>query len=431
MITRDIFADVREMADLAEIARAYTDLRLNSSREWHGPCPLCREGHDRFMVLKKDPTRWYCRRCQKTGDATDLVAQCEGVPLLEAARRILGREQLTTTRPITTPRATPKAAPEEWTTTEWQTRALELIAAAQLAFDGSSSEKYLLGRGITRATCDWFGIGHGKHPKTGREGVLIPIMDRVGVPRAIKYRHLEGDRFSQVKGSSPGVFGLELLQNAPERPLIVVEGELNAISIWQAAGDILDVVSVGSQSSRASLELIAAWIKTSPRSKIVLWFDTPDAALAAREIIPKGVPRQSPYDKDANDILRDYGDGGLREFLSSIIGVGKDTPPPSDSPPTANVEDESLSPKVDMVTLGYGQVDTPGEPVDFEAQWGPPLDPSVFKTVGDYVDRAGRHYRAVMKPRAQKWVLIQSKGARIPVPISLASACDVLRVPPP
>lgn len=37
--------------------------------EWHGPCPLCRDGQDRLIAWSGPSGRCWCRRCGWSGDA--------------------------------------------------------------------------------------------------------------------------------------------------------------------------------------------------------------------------------------------------------------------------------------------------------------------------------------------------------------------------
>jgi len=57
-------------------------------REYVGPCPFCREGDDRFVVSPdkgRDGTGlFWCRRCNKGGDAITYLREVDGLSYWEA-----------------------------------------------------------------------------------------------------------------------------------------------------------------------------------------------------------------------------------------------------------------------------------------------------------------------------------------------------------
>lgn len=64
-----------------------TTLRKKGA-EHHGPCPFCGEGEDRFVVWNdggRDETgRFWCRRCEESGDAIDYLRRIRGMTYHEA-----------------------------------------------------------------------------------------------------------------------------------------------------------------------------------------------------------------------------------------------------------------------------------------------------------------------------------------------------------
>lgn len=54
-----------------------------------GPCPICREGTDRYRFLDKNGSgNWFCRGCGCGGDGWDLLMRVEKIDFNEAARRV-------------------------------------------------------------------------------------------------------------------------------------------------------------------------------------------------------------------------------------------------------------------------------------------------------------------------------------------------------
>lgn len=107
--------------------------------------------------------------------------------------------------------------------------------------------------------------------------------------------------------------------------LLLVEGELNALSLWQVAGDLLDVLSWGPQGNllrpRVSQQIVALAVSYQ---RLLLWSD--DAEVACKGFsqlqahgLPPGLPTEavcSPQGLDANDLLQRE---VLLAFVQSLI----------------------------------------------------------------------------------------------------------------
>jgi hypothetical protein len=143
---------------------------------------------------------------------------------------------------------------------------------------------------------------------------------------AVRYRFTvqtdTGDRYDSLKGSKMAghMFGVQALpafvrmapredgRNAERlRCLVLCEGEVNAMSIWQAcAGTNVDVLSTGSQSVRR----LPDWtVQLASRYGAVLtWFDEAERAANIAQQLPGAVAVRSPIRdgeaQDANDILQ-------------------------------------------------------------------------------------------------------------------------------
>lgn len=68
-VWRNLIEEVRTRTDLPALfdAAGY-ELRRAGRTEWCGPCLVC-GGRDRFRVFTDPPGRYWCRRCNLTGDA--------------------------------------------------------------------------------------------------------------------------------------------------------------------------------------------------------------------------------------------------------------------------------------------------------------------------------------------------------------------------
>ena len=97
----------------------------------------------------------------------------------------------------------------------------------------------------------------------------------------------------------------------PLRTLVLCEGEINALSIWQTChGWNWDVLSLGSESAR----LTSAMVDYARRfERVIVWMDKPEVAKQMQAIIGSGAWAMNSLDgeRDANDLLQVGHLGGL------------------------------------------------------------------------------------------------------------------------
>lgn len=243
-----------------------------------GPCPMC-GGRDRFN-LKQTATGaiWVCRHCSKDKyrSALDFLMEFLRVDFKEALKQA-GGDLERPARQAATPPSQPKnnRPSDEWQRDAWQhvgaasdallgiapdaadplTSAVVLAGHAQAAISREARE-YLTARGISRASWASFQLGYTIAYK--RPAISIPYFDGNTIT-AVKYRFIDtiarqdkGRRFSMLQGSKPFLFGLShVIPSA--KGLLVVEGELNAVSIIQQMPRGLATVSMGSETNTPAL----------------------------------------------------------------------------------------------------------------------------------------------------------------------------------
>ena len=338
------FDRVKSSVDLREVVLRYTTL----DRGGHGPCPLC-GGSDRFYI-HKGGDRCGCRGCDFQGDVIELVHKVEGVNRAEAAK-MLGGKQLPggnhergRSSPVIPVLKKEPAEPPAWRGDAWQTRARQIVERAEARLIDSPGAAYFEGRGVTYVellkvqrigyTPDHF----------GRPAVVLPWFDSDGQTiTAIKYRFIDQgkQRFAQEKGSEPILYGPIQVTGSDSSTLIVVEGEINALVLAQAtAPKLYDVVSVGSEGNIKGLDALAELVKVEGYSRLLFWFDKPERAAAAAKRFRGSAPMRSPKEKDAADLVKEYGGGALLDLvdlmLSKQYGVPKERGVSNDLPGTQN-----------------------------------------------------------------------------------------------
>ncbi len=317
MISKTQIDRLKASVDILEVAGRYTTLRKASVREWAGRCPQCPEGHDRLHVHADG--WWFCRQCHpKRADVIYLVCFAEGLTFAAACAQ-LGAEM--GTRPMSNPHPPrlspgPQIAPQQWATELWQAEAWSAVNAAVQRIDrdeGEPGRQYLHKRGIDEATWRTWQLGY---DPAGR-AIVLPWLLPDGRLTAIKYRksYKTRSRFWTFDGSQQTLFGTQLLTRTAQI-LVLVEGELNAISLWQACSHLgINVVSFGSESGGRAIKAAVRLSRAFPH--VVVWCDKADRARAIRkEIGPHGIAIQSPTGLDANDLLQST---VLGQFVEGVL----------------------------------------------------------------------------------------------------------------
>ncbi|OQA43742.1 MAG: hypothetical protein BWY52_01791 [Chloroflexi bacterium ADurb.Bin325] len=201
---------------------------------------------------------------------------------------------------------------------------MEQAAALLVSPAGDPAAEYLLRRGLRPETWEAWGLGYtlaawDNRLKAARPAILIPWQYREVT--ALKYRFLTvpagGLRYTSKAGSEHIAFGLNLA-GGHYATLWLVEGELNAVSLWQALREAhmvnFDVLSFGGESKATRLDpALQRW--AGRYQQVIVWADEPAKAAAAMAAIPGAFGLRSPVvdgrKLDANELLLL---GGLADF---------------------------------------------------------------------------------------------------------------------
>ncbi len=363
--------------DLLALVSRYTQVvkKVTNGRdgeEYKGPCPVC-DGRDRFTVWPLHTTagkgRWYCRRCNQSGDAGDFLTFIQpGISENEkwAALKALGAtfegdEQYTGAGQLPGQankvfRPPPDCQPP---TAAWQTRARACLAYAQeQLWKDTSALAYLTGRGMTLEMIREAGLGYvpqsitdhaerwGLNSKEGpvwiSRGWIIPWeidgqLWRLNIrrhPEEIQEAQAKEDARAATEGRDPkkvnkytgprGWGGGKPLYRgnriSMQLPVVMVEGEFKAFAIIQAAGDIVEVVATGSTTGARA----ARWIGLLGAAPLVLLaFDNDEnhagdeAAAWWRDGLKKNSLRLRPLWADPDQMAQDGLD--LRPWIQGVL----------------------------------------------------------------------------------------------------------------
>ena len=253
------------MPDLLTLFERDTTLKRIASTnggEYAGPCPFC-GGTDRFRVWPNHDGggRWWCRQCERSGDAIQYIRERDGLSYHEALDR-LGLEA-SNNGPRRQPAKPAPVVSKKAQRPTWDTAAalqvVETCEAALWSDAGAKARGWLHDRGLSDDTIRAWRLGY--NPAAGEvgglyvaRGVVLPCFVD-GAVQYVKVRRpvppLPGPKYKQVKGSKAALYGLDRLEG--RRVVVICEGELDAVLLWQEAGDLVDVVAVGSASGRPVL----------------------------------------------------------------------------------------------------------------------------------------------------------------------------------
>jgi hypothetical protein len=215
-----------------------------------------------------------------------------------------------------------KPPSNEWESVEWQ----DTARAALSSLKARSEEVTNSWRGLSEQTIESWSCGFTSakfDPSYGknRPAFVMPWLSSDGKVYNVKYRFTNDResklRFISISGGNPIIFGEQMLVR--NDLLIVTEGEINALSLWQECNSFADVVSVGSDSNNNSKEYVNSLIENRGYDQCLGWFDCPSKAITFRDFVPGSKTMTSPGGKDANDILR--AGFSLREVVEAALNA--------------------------------------------------------------------------------------------------------------
>lgn len=331
----------REQAREYIIDHATDFLRQDKSRKGY-VCPICGDGDGvtgAKGITTKDGKHFTCwRGCFTHSDIIDIIGQRDGLTeyrdKLEAACREAGiaidelsSYRLTTARedfaPMTENHNQPKTERDTHkdvhTAVYTQQPEADYTAYYALCRSRIAETDYPQRRGLSASTVERFNIGFDpawKHPKVVAEGKNPPATPRLIIPTsAASYlaRDTREDipdnqrQYSKSKVGQVHIFNLEALEDA-ERPIFVVEGEIDALSIIEVGGNALALGSVSNAE-----RLLKVLEGRRPKQPLIIAMDNDSAGEKAAKALAEGLEKQgltfyrrNPCEgyKDANEALQ-------------------------------------------------------------------------------------------------------------------------------
>jgi hypothetical protein len=283
----------RERIDLAVVATNLLGQPPGRRRErgrklwWHCPLGTHKDLNPSFCV---EPGKrwWKCWGCGESGDAATLVMRVEGLTFPEAVESLTCGQRTSRigpTRPATRP--APEPPPQPTGLSEANALALVEDAEARLGTpEGAKALAYLTGprrcltpETIRAARLGWTPQADGVACKP--PGVVIPwflgdrlALVKIRLPDAWRARFPEDTRPPKYMEAFRDPARLICYPSPatirPGRPLVVVEGEFDALCLGEALGELAAVVTLGSASARPTRAILGGFLPAVP------WFVSTD-----------------------------------------------------------------------------------------------------------------------------------------------------------
>ena len=281
----------REQA-AAEIKARYTEYLQPAKVKNTYICPLCGNGTGSTGDgMRIDPhgngKQLKCFKCGFYGDIVDLYQQEHNCTAGDAFTALRDRFNITidseATRTPTEPRKveqyisttttgnTPETATERPDFTDY-------LNECYTHRNDPAAVKYLSFRGISQETATAYKLGYDP-----RKGLLIIPASRHFY--AARYINPEAkQRYDNPKGAKTELFNAQAIYNADGRPVFIVEGAFDALSIIEAGGQAVALNSTSNYNK--VLEMVT---KKATKNTLILCLDNDEAGAKATPELAKGL----------------------------------------------------------------------------------------------------------------------------------------------
>ncbi|NIA15396.1 MAG: DNA primase [Nitrospiraceae bacterium] len=356
--SREIVAEVLAANDIVDVIGGYLELKPGGPARFKACCPFHQEKTPSFTV-SRDRQMFYCFGCEKHGDAISFLTEYEGLPFVEALRRLADRAGV----------RLPAVSAQDDKEDHLRTQLMEFgrFARGQFvecmadALRGSACRQYLKSRDLRPETVKRFSLGFApddwsmlvdkahaagikdpvleasglarRGPRGGlydffRNRLMIPILDAAGNVVAFGGRDLgeEGPKYinspeNALYKKSRVLYGLHEARDAmrKEKQAILVEGYFDLMRCFDAG-----IENVVAPCGTALTELQGALIKRYVPEVVVVFDADPAGIRAALRgvglLTDAGLTVRAltlPDGKDPDDYIKAHGPDAFRELVSN------------------------------------------------------------------------------------------------------------------
>lgn len=340
--------DVEDMLD----ALGMENLKWATEEEMNFSCPFPGHTHgdqNPSAYMNGGTTAWMCQGCKRKGNAVTFLAELEGISVLEAVQFLRERYGGSAPDPDSYPLRDEIARHYAKRRREEEARVVNDEPIDEALIDNFAVNwtnpflqnfspdwaKYILERGFSTETLDEWQIGYAAEynrlsiPVRDHNGVLVGFKGRAyREGHEPKYLVLGKDQWPRYHVSL-NAFGLHRVEPSVESggmDLIVVEGELNVIALWQMG--IRNVVGVnGSNFSERQGQLLRAKAES-----VVVFFDSDNAGNEGVILLCEQLRDHMPvfvvpdHDFDAADCIhpeKEVDESSVRELLYGAMSETK------------------------------------------------------------------------------------------------------------
>ena len=336
---------------LAERLNKDCDISVVASRYFQSAkygtfiCPKCGSGSGRHatgMSIDTERNKIHCFACGTDWSVIDVILHCEslsdhGKDFIEALKigcQIYGLY-------FEENKFTPTSAKDDFDDLD--------ATAEKIKADIIDAKKHIDElplkdrRGLTIDTFKHFGVGYFSqwtHPKLEGNSskhtprLIIPTSDSSYNAILLKSARTDANqKFKSMNAGKKQIFNSAAI--VPDEIVIVVEGEIDAMSIFQATGGNVNVVATGG-AAQSNLTNFFSTINSAERLnyKILILFDSDEtgrtnAKKLTDELVKLGIPATSKFftdensKLDANDILINEGDAALNSRVEQILAAAQ------------------------------------------------------------------------------------------------------------
>jgi hypothetical protein len=273
--TIDLVSLIEQRAGVNLVKRAN---HFKFGAEYWGVCPFCDTGDNRFHVWPEgDRPHYWCRVCSKEGSPAQFLADYAGLSYAEAFDELGLLDE--TDFSVLPPKPAQHYKATQAPCKGWQEAGLALLERAERYLwhprspEGQQALAYLHQRGFTDETIraarfgyvpllsdgSWFSepFSHwGLDPSALTEqqrakgcvripnGILIPWFCDGQLWKLAVKRPGEQMDYGQILGSADGLYNVDSIEAG--KPVMLVEGEFDALSVQQEAGDLIACIATGS-----------------------------------------------------------------------------------------------------------------------------------------------------------------------------------------
>ncbi len=249
---------------LTEYVESITDHSRKGNKKAY-ICPLCSSGTGRnatgAFTITTDGNSWKCFACDKGGDTLDLIGYVEGIDDYNSKLTRAGELfNMTIDVPAREHQNQDKTAQNTDTRNSIHTPTSgNYLAFYKQANDNIQATNYPEKRGLSKAILDRFKIGYvenWKHPNapenvTGSPRLIIPVTQTSYLARDTRDNIPDYQKqYAKAKVGGSDIFNGRAFIDDLDKPIFIVEGEIDALSIMEVGGV---AVALGSTSNAKKL----------------------------------------------------------------------------------------------------------------------------------------------------------------------------------